>query len=323
MSKRKPADYPCGDTEFNADIVIDHQLLHSSHNKMVENHFGTPDMDPQIVDLTQTSYENLNCEYFRVALLFDPDNNTDNFDIDYQVHDIRNGDPELLDGWSFNYYSIQFFTGLKERGLTSINLRKGKKNFFSKVIVVLEGMVGNVVAYHGDITNEHPFLPDTSPCAEWPFDCDSPDLISCVLGRHLLSVDEFLQRVYNYAGDLTIEPKKYTVQELNVPSDCNEWLLRFTFEDTGIHTDITYDRLEWPPATPRSQTGCAYYSYVLFNALVKKTHATHVHVYKGQEDVGNGTIVTALIQVYCNSTLVYIGDLTNELPFYTPEITLP
>jgi hypothetical protein len=158
---------------------------------------------------------------------------------------------------------------------------------------------------------------------ERPFPCGDNEFIDSVLQDHLKTNTEHDEMVAAHSGEENPAPFVFTYSQHEIPSDCNAYFVKITFDPTSTsNTDINVSFEEWPDnaGKPVSKSGEVYFSIVFFSGMRNRKGATYLHIRKAIESTDEGNYVGVVVRGYNLGGLVYTGDLTSEFPLHKDEL---
>jgi hypothetical protein len=153
---------------------------------------------------------------------------------------------------------------------------------------------------------------------ERPFPCGDGTFIDSVLEDHKKSSAAHDVMVAAHSGEANPEPLVYTYSQHTIPTDCNAYYVKITFDPASTsNADINIAFIDWPEddGNPVSVSGEVYYSLVLFNGVRNRKLATYLEMRKGIEITDDGNYVTVVFKAFkADGTNVYNGNVTSMHP---------
>ena len=151
-----------------------------------------------------------------------------------------------------------------------------------------------------------------------PFPCTDNTFIDSVLDDHRKSSTQHNSMVTAFSGGTNPSPFIFTYSQHTIPTDCNAYYVKITFDPTKTdNADIVVTFEEWPDeaGNPTSVSGEVYYTLVLWNGIRDRKGASYLQLRKAIETNDEGDYVTVVIKGFdTNNSPVFHGNLTSQFP---------
>lgn len=152
-----------------------------------------------------------------------------------------------------------------------------------------------------------------------PFPCADNAFIDSVLDDHKKTATEHNNMVIAYSGTSNPAPYVFTYSQHQIPTDCNGYYVKITFDPTNqSNQDINVEFPQWPEdaGNPVSISGEVYFTIAFFNGVRNRYGAASLQLRKAIETNGGGNYVTVVVRGLDSSGhVVYNGNLTSQFPF--------
>lgn len=151
-----------------------------------------------------------------------------------------------------------------------------------------------------------------------PFPCSDNTFIDSVLQDHKKSSAEHNAMVTAHSGGTNPAPFIFTYSQHTIPTDCNAYYVKITFNhESTSNADINVAFEEWPvdAGNPRSVSGEVYYTLALWNGIKNRKGAAYLELRKAVEPREDGDYVTVVIKGFkSDGTAAFHANLTNAFP---------
>jgi hypothetical protein len=235
---------------------------------------------------------------------------------------------------------------------TYLKLRKAIEvtdNGYYVTVVVQAFKADDTSVYHGNITSQFPIekgglydrlhqrlISNTSSRSLQDyrndreprnFDLEDEQFLIDVLMWHEIKAVEYNTKVYAIFKSLSILPHSPafaidpTAIHAHQPST---WLLQVRYNPNPAlgNTGFDLDWVDWPLTSedPQPVSGCVHFSVPLIYALYYVLGATTIRFTKALEYIDDDSYITAIaFKAYdVDNNLVYIGNITSQLPLVLP-----